>query len=675
MATNNLTADKLCIDTIRGLAMDGPQAARSGHPGAAMALAPLGWTLFSHVMRHDPQEPQWPNRDRFILSCGHASMLIYSLLHLSGYALSLDDLKQFRQWGSLTPGHPEYKHTVGVEMTTGPLGQGLASAVGMALAERYIAAHFNRPGYPVMDHFTYVICSDGDLMEGITSEAGSLAATLGLGKLIAFYDDNHITIEGDTSAAFTEERAARYAAYGWHVQTVSDMNDTEALKAAIVLAQKDPRPSLIDIRSHIAYPSPKMQDTAAAHGSPFGDEEIAATKKVLGLPESEKFYVPEEVYAESQKVKARGSAEHTEWHKLFSAYAQEYPELAKEFEAWMHNKLPEGWDKELIEFEPDVKGLATRVSSGKVINALAERIPNLIGGSADLEPSTKTAIKGSPFQSPEHPEGRNLHFGIREHGMAAIVNGMILHGGLHAYDATFLVFSDYMRGSVRLGALMGVNAIHVWTHDSIGLGEDGPTHQPIEHLASLRIIPNFTLIRPCDANETAEAWKVAIAHETGPVGLALTRQNVPTLDRSQYGAVSGLKRGAYILAEAVNGEGDKVEPKLILMASGSEVHIALKARDILQAEGVPVRVVSFPSWELFEAQDAAYKEEVLPQAVTARISVEAASTFGWQKYVGDKGYALGIDHFGASAPYQTLYEKFGLTAENVVAHARHLVSK
>ncbi len=666
--SSKLAGDKLCIDVIRGLAMDGPQQARSGHPGAAMALAPLGWTMFSKIMKHDPKDPHWHNRDRFILSCGHASMLIYSLLHLSGYGLTLDDLKNFRQWGSLTPGHPEYGHTAGVEMTTGPLGQGLSSAVGFALAERYIASYFNRPNFNVMDHYTYVFCSDGDLMEGITSEAGSLAATLGLGKLIAVYDDNRITIEGNTDIAFTEDRVARYAAYGWHTQRVEDANDTAAFEAAIAAAQKDPRPSLISVRSHIAYPSPKMQDTSASHGTPFGEEEIAATKKVMGLPEHEKFYVPAEVYATCSKIQAKGAQEHAAWNELFAAYAKEYPELAAEFENWMEGKLPEGWDKDLITFEPDAKGMATRVSSGKVINAIAERLPNLIGGSADLEPSTKTLVKGSPAQSPEHHEGRNIHFGIREHGMAAVTNGIMLHGGLHAYDATFLVFADYMRGSVRLGALMGLNGIHVWTHDSIGLGEDGPTHQPIEHLASLRIIPNFTLLRPCDANETAEAWKVAITHREGPVGLALTRQNLPTLDRTKYAPAEGLRRGAYILAEA-----EGAEPKVILMASGSEVPIILKAREVLQAEGIPTRVVSFPSWELFEAQDAAYREEVLPKHITARVSVEAASTFGWGKYVGDKGFALGIDHFGASAPFEVLYEKFGLTVENTVAHAKELL--
>lgn len=665
--SSDLNIDKLCINVIRGLAMDGPQQAKSGHPGAAMALAPLGWTLFRRILKHDPKAPRWYNRDRFVLSCGHASMLIYSLLHLSGYGLTLDDLKSFRQWGSLTPGHPEYGLTDGVEMTTGPLGQGLSSAVGMAIAERYIASYFNRPGYNVMDHFTYVFCSDGDLMEGVTSEAGSLAGTLGLGKLIAVYDDNHITIAGSTDLAFAEDRLARYEAYGWHVQRVEDVNDTEAFEKAVLAAQKDPRPSIIGVRSIIAYPSPKMQNTSASHGTPFGDEEIAVTKKVMGLPEDKKFYVPDEVYAEGEKLQAKGLAEHKAYDEMFARYRAEYPELAEEFVNWMEDRLPQGWDKDLITFEPSVKGLATRVSSGKIINAIAKRLPNLIGGSADLEPSTKTLIDGAPSQSKEHHDGRNIHFGIREHGMGAVINGIMLHGGLHAYDATFLVFSDYMRGAVRLGSLMGVNSVHVWTHDSIGLGEDGPTHQPIEHLAALRAIPNFTVIRPADANETAEAWKVALTTK-GSVGLALTRQNLPTLDRTRYGAAEGLRRGAYILDEAPEGK-----PQVILMASGSEVPICLEAKALLEKEGVAARVVSFPSWELFEAQDEAYRESVLPKAVKARVAVEAASSFGWKRWTGDRGAEVCIDHFGASAPFELLYRNFGLTAENVAAKAKELL--
>ncbi|MCR5661773.1 MAG: transketolase [bacterium] len=661
--------DKLCINVIRGLAMDGPQKANSGHPGAAMALAPLGWTLFSRVLEHSPKNPKWYNRDRFVLSCGHASMLMYSLLHLTGYGLTLDDIKNFRQWGSITPGHPEYGMTDGVEMTTGPLGQGLSSSVGMALAERYLAAYFNRPGHNVIDHYTYCFCSDGDLMEGITGEASSLAGTLGLGKLIAVYDDNHITIAGSTDLAFTEDRLARYEAYGWHIQRVDDPNDLDAFEKALLAAQKDPRPSIIGVRSHIAYPSPKMQDTSASHGTPFGEEEIAATKKVMGLPENEKFYIPEEVYEAGKAVAERGSKAYQAWMERFEAYKAEYPELAKQLEDWMEGRLPEGWDKDLIKFETG-KSMATRVSSGKVINALAKRLPNLIGGSADLEPSTKTLIDGSASQSKDHPEGRNIHFGIREHGMAAILTGMALHGGVYPYGATFLVFSDYMRGTVRLASLMKLPVIYVWTHDSIGLGEDGPTHQPIEHLAALRVIPNLTLIRPCDACETREAWKAAIEHKGGPVGLALTRQNVPTLERGEkaYACACGLKKGAYVLSEAH----DK-NAKVILIGTGSEVHICLEAQKLLEKEGISARVVSMPSWELFEEQTQEYRDSVLTPGVKARVAVEAGVTFGWEKWVGCGGTVVGIDHFGASAPYETTYEKFGLTAENVAEQAKKLL--
>lgn len=658
--------DKLCINVIRGLVMDGPQKANSGHPGAAMALAPLGWTLFSKVLKHDPQQPKWPDRDRFVLSCGHASMLLYSLLHITGYALKLSDIKNFRQWGSITPGHPEYGMTSGVEMTTGPLGQGLSSAVGMALAERYLGAYFNRPEQAIVDHYTYAFCSDGDLMEGLTSEACSLAGTLQLGKLIAIYDDNHITIAGTTDLAFTEDRVARFESYGWHTQRVDDVNDTEAFQRAIEAAQKDPRPSLISVRSHIAYPSPKMMDTSASHGTPFGEAEIAATKAVMGLPENEKFYIPGDVYGAGRAVAERGSKQHQAWHEKFAAYRQQYPELAQQFEDWMHGRLPANWDKDLIDFEVG-KSMATRVSSGKVINAIAKRLPNLIGGSADLEPSTKTLIDGASSQSPQHPEGRNIHFGIREHGMAAIINGMCLHGGLLPYDATFLVFSDYMRGSVRLASLMKLPVIHVWTHDSIGLGEDGPTHQPVEHLASLRAIPNLTVIRPCDANETAEAWKVAINRGNGPVGLALTRQNVVTLDRTNMGPAAGLSQGAYVLVEASSAA------KVILISSGSEVHLCLEARELLEKQGIPTRVVSMPSWELFSEQSAEYKEQVLPKAVKARVAVEAASTFGWERWVGEQGCAMGIDGFGASAPYEVSYEKFGLTGANIAKRAAELL--
>jgi transketolase len=647
--------------------MDGPQKADSGHPGAAMALAPLGWVMFSRVLRHNPHNPAWVDRDRFVLSCGHASMLLYSLLHLTGYGVSLDDLKSFRQWDSITPGHPEHCMTPGVEMTTGPLGQGLSSAVGMAVAERYLAARFNRPGHEVVNHHTYVFCSDGDLMEGITSEAASLAGTQRLGKLIAVYDDNHITIAGSTDLSFTEDREARYRAYGWHVQRLEDPNDLEAFEQALTEARRDPRPSLVAVRTHIAWPAPNAQDTAEAHGTPLGHTEIAATKEILGLPTDQTFYVPDEVREQGMRVVDHGHELEELWNQAFEAYRQDFPELAAEFEDWMDGRLPTGWDRELIQFEVG-KSVATRVSSGKVINALARRLPNMIGGSADLEPSTKTLIDGSASQSAGHPEGRNIHFGIREHAMGAVLNGLALHGGLIPYGATFLVFSDYMRGSVRLAAVMGLPVVYVWTHDSIGLGEDGPTHQPVEHLAALRAIPNLTVLRPCDAAEVLEAWKHAVRSEDRPVALALTRQNVPTLDRTNLGAAAGLHKGAYTLAEAEGGA-----PKVLLLGTGSEVHLCLEARALLQQEGIPTRVVSMPSWELFEEQDASYREQVLPSGVRARVAVEAGVSLGWHRWVGDHGDVVALDRFGASAPYQTLYEKFGLTGENIARRARALL--
>ena len=667
MSTPETRLDSLCVNVIRGLAMDGPQKADSGHPGAAMALAPLGWVMFSRVLRHNPHNPAWVDRDRFVLSCGHASMLLYSLLHLTGYGVSLDDLKSFRQWDSITPGHPEHCMTPGVEMTTGPLGQGLSSAVGMALAERYLAARFNRPGHEVVNHQTYVFCSDGDLMEGITSEAASLAGTQRLGKLIAVYDDNHITIAGSTDLSFTEDREARYRAYGWHVQRLEDPNDLEAFEQALAEARRDPRPSLVAVRTHIAWPAPNAQDTAEAHGTPLGHTEIAATKEILGLPTDQTFYVPDEVREQGMRVVDHGHELEELWNQAFEAYRQDFPELAAEFEDWMDGRLPTGWDRELIQFEVG-KSVATRVSSGKVINALARRLPNMIGGSADLEPSTKTLIDGSASQSAGHPEGRNIHFGIREHAMGAVLNGLALHGGLIPYGATFLVFSDYMRGSVRLAAVMGLPVVYVWTHDSIGLGEDGPTHQPVEHLAALRAIPNLTVLRPCDAAEVLEAWKHAVRSEDRPVALALTRQNVPTLDRTNLGAAAGLHKGAYTLAEAEGGA-----PKVLLLGTGSEVHLCLEARALLQQEGIPTRVVSMPSWELFEEQDASYREQVLPSGVCARVAVEAGVSLGWHRWVGDHGDVVALDRFGASAPYQTLYEKFGLTGENIARRARALL--
>lgn len=666
MATNLQSIETQCINVIRGLAMDGPQKADSGHPGTAMACAPIGWSLYGKLMRHNPANPDWVNRDRFVLSCGHACILQYSLLHLTGYALTREDLLNFRQWESKTPGHPENFLTPGVETTTGPLGQGFAHAVGMALAERFLASHFNRPGHQVVDHYTYVLASDGDLMEGVSAEASSLAGHLKLGKLVVLWDDNHITIEGDTELAFSENVDDRYRAYGWHVQRVDDVNDLEALGQALENAKADPRPSFIAVRTHIAYPAPNAQGTAESHGSPLGDEEIAATKKLLGLPPDQTFYIPDEVSQFASRVEP-GQQWEKEWNEAFEAYSKAHPELAAEFTRWMEGRLPEGWDADLPNFKAG-ESVATRNSSGKVINALAPKLGNLIGGSADLAGSTKTLMSCTESQSAAKPAGRNMHFGIREHAMAAMVNGMSLHGGLIPYGATFFVFTDYMRPSLRLAALMGVPAIHVLTHDSIGLGEDGPTHQPIEHLAAMRAIPNFTIIRPADANEVREAWKVAITKKDGPVGLVLTRQNVPTFDRSVCGAAEGLARGAYVLAEAEGGEA-----RVVLIGTGSEVSVCMDARELLQQDGIPTRVVSMPSWELFEAQDQSYRDRVLPPSLTARVAVEAGCSFGWQRYVGSRGACVCIDHFGASAPWQTNMEKFGFTKENVAATARKVL--
>ena len=649
--------------------MDGPQKADSGHPGTAMALAPIGYTLYGRVMHHNPANPKWVNRDRFILSCGHACILQYSLLHLTGYDLSLDDLRAFRQWESKTPGHPEHFMTPGVETTTGPLGQGLSNAVGFAVAERLLGAHFNRPNYNVVDHFTYVICSDGDLMEGVTSEAASLAGHLKTGKIIALYDDNHITIEGTTALAFTEDVDARYRAYDWHVQRITDPNDLNALEAAIKAAQADPRPSLISVRTHIAYPAPDAVDTSKAHGSPLGDKEVALTKEILGLPPHETFYVPAELAELKKQILERGAQEEQAWNDMFASYRKDFPELAKEWDLWHSAELPAGWDKDIPVFEPSEKGLATRASGSKVLNAIAPRIPNLVGGAADLAPSTLTLMKDLGSQSSEEPGGRNFHFGIREHAMGSFTNGLILHGGLRAFCSTFFIFSDYMRPAVRLAALMRLPAIYVWTHDSIGLGEDGPTHQAVEQAASLRAIPNFTLIRPGDANEVAEAWKIAISHSGGPVGLVLTRQEIPTFDRTKMAPAAGVQKGAYVLSEAKGGQ-----PKVILIGTGSELQHCVAAQAKLEAAGVPARVVSMPSWELFHSQSPQYREEVLPAAVTARVAVEAGTSFGWERWIGTKGATVCIDHYGASAPWQTNMQKFGFTADHVVEVANSLLA-
>lgn len=662
--------DALCVNTIRMLSADGVEKARSGHPGMPMGAAPMAYVLWTRFLRHNPRNPRWPDRDRFVLSAGHGSMLLYSLLHLTGYDLSLDDLKAFRQWGSRTPGHPEYPLTPGVEITTGPLGQGFAAGVGMAIAERSLAARFNRPGFPVVDHFTYGIVSDGDLMEGISHEAASLAGHLGLGKLIYLYDDNHISIEGPTEIAFTEARDLRFEAYGWHVQRVPDGNDLDAIEAAIEAAQRvTDRPSFIAVRTHIGYGSPNKADKASAHGEPLGAEELRRTKENLGWPAEPVFRVPDEVRDRFRSAIETGAQNEELWKERLRSYAETFPDLATKWNGCINGMLPEGWDREIPVFPADSKGMATRVASGKVLNAIARNVPSLIGGSADLAPSNKTEIGGeADFQAGAYG-GRNLRFGVREHGMGAILNGLALHGGIIPYGGTFLIFSDYMRPAIRLAALMGLKVIYVFTHDSIGVGEDGPTHQPVEQLVALRAIPGLTVIRPCDSNETAEAWKTAL-QSTGPVALALTRQDLPVLDRSLYAGAGNLARGAYVLKDAPDGI-----PDIILIATGSEVHIALQAAEKLVGRGKKVRVVSMPSWELFEGQDDAYRRRVLPPDTKARIAVEAGVTQGWSRYVGDSGAVIGLNRFGASAPGAVLYEKFGFTPDHVVETALSLVGK
>jgi transketolase len=662
-------SDRLCINTIRMLAADAVQQANSGHPGMPMGAAPMAYLLWTRYLRHNPANPRWPDRDRFVLSAGHGSMLLYALLHLTGYDLSLSDLKKFRQWKSKTPGHPEFGHTPGVETTTGPLGQGFANGVGMAMAERILAARFNRPGHTIVDHHTYGIVSDGDLMEGISHEAASLAGHLGLGKLIYLYDDNRISIEGGTDLAYSEDRTTRFAAYGWHVEAIEDGNDLEAIEAAIKAAREETgRPSLIAVRTRIGFGSPNKQGTASAHGEPLGEEELAATKQNLGWPEAPRFYVPDEALNLFRAALKTGDEREAQWHRQFADFQAAHPELAAEFSRRIDGRLPDGWDADIPFFEPDEKGLATRAASGKVLNAIAARVPELIGGSADLAPSTKTLIEDESDFQKDRTDGRNLRFGVREHGMGGVLNGMAVHGGILPYGATFLVFSDYMRPSIRLAALMGLNVIYVMTHDSIGLGEDGPTHQPVEQLAALRAIPNLTLIRPADANETAEAWRLAAAHRGGPVLLSFTRQSVPTLDRSTLAPADGLHRGAYVLKDFSNNG-----PRAIIMASGSELTIALEAAQILEKEKISVRVVSVPCRERFLAQDGAYRRRVLPEKVTVRVVVEAACGQGWYRMAGPKGTVIGLDHFGASAPWQVLYEKFGFTAEAVVAQVRSLI--
>lgn len=649
------------INTLRFLAADGVQQANSGHPGLPMGTAAIAFTLWTRHLRHNPRNPKWAGRDRFVLSGGHGSMLLYSLLHLTGYDVSLDDLKNFRQWGSITPGHPEYGLTPGVEMTTGPLGQGFATGVGMAIAANHMAATFNRPGHELIDPFIYAIVTDGDLMEGVASEAASLAGHLSLGRLIYLYDDNHISIDGSTDLAFTEDRALRFEAYGWHVQKVADGNDVEAVDAAIQAAKADPRPSIIVCRTTIGFGAPNRQGTSKAHGEPLGDEELALAKQNLGWPTEPRFFIPEDVLEFYRQAVTRGGKAEDEWKLRFEAYRRIHPEAGKELERRLKGELPQDWQSALPSFPADPKGMATRASSGKVLNALAAKLPELIGGSADLAPSNNTKLDGYPAFQQDSPQGRNFHFGVREHAMGAALNGMAVFGGMIPYGGTFLVFSDYNRPAIRVAALSHIPSIFVFTHDSIGLGEDGPTHQPVEHLSALRSIPNLTVIRPADANEVAAAWKVAIENKHGPTVLALTRQNVPTFGPFSEPTV---ERGAYVLKDF------GAEPKLILMASGSEVGLIYAAAETLAAEGIAARVVSFPSWELFEKQDQAYRESVLPKSIQARLAVEAGVRQGWERYASA---FICMESFGASAPAKILFEKFGFTVENVVAKAKELL--
>ena len=648
------------INTLRFLSADGVQQANSGHPGLPMGAAAMAFTIWTRHLRHNPRNPKWMGRDRFILSGGHGSMLLYSLLHLTGYDVSLDDLKNFRQWGSITPGHPEYGLTPGVEMTTGPLGQGFATGVGMAIAQAHMAAVFNKPGHELVQSYIYAIITDGDLMEGVASEAASLAGHLQLGKLVYLYDDNHISIDGSTDLAFTEDRAMRFEAYGWHVQKVDDGNNVEAMDKAIQAAKADPRPSIIMCRTIIGFGSPKRQGTSKAHGEPLGDEELNAAKQNLGWQTEPRFFIPDDVLAFYRNAIDVGREREFDWKMKLEAYGRLYPQLGAELSRRLAGKLPEDWDAELPTFPADPKGLATRASSGKIINALAPILPELIGGSADLAPSNNTKIDGSAAFQKESRDGRNFHFGVREHAMGAMLNGMTLFGGVMPYGGTFLIFSDYMKPAIRIAAISHIPSIFIFTHDSVGLGEDGPTHQPIEQLAALRAIPNLVTIRPADANEVREAWKVAVTRRNGPTALALTRQNVPTFEPSNLPTV---EKGAYVLK-------DFGTPEIILMASGSEVSLILEAAQKLHEEGRGVRVVSFPSWELFEKQDEAYKESILPKNIQARLAVEAGASIGWERYAKSH---ICIDHYGASAPAKVIFEKFGFTVENVVAKAKELL--
>jgi len=667
LAETRQNIDDLCINTIRGLSMDAVQKANSGHPGAPMGLAPAAYVLWTRVMNHNPENPGWLDRDRFVLSAGHASMLLYSLLHLSGYAVTLDDIKNFRQWNSKTPGHPEFGHTPGVETTTGPLGQGFANAVGMAMAERHLAARFNTPGHEIVDHYTYMICGDGDMMEGISSEAASLAGHLGLGRLICIYDDNKISIEGSTEIAFTEDVALRFKAYHWHILNVDDGNDIDAIYNAIQAAKAQTgRPSLIVLRTHIAYGSPNKQDTADAHGAPLGEEEVRLAKKSLGLPEDTLFNIPDAVRHHFTQCVEAGRAAEAGWQEKFQAYNKNFPDMAKKWVDAMSGFLTTGWDEDIPEFSVSDGPIATRAASGKVLNAIAARLPTLIGGSADLAPSNKTYLDASHEFQKDAYDGRNIRFGVREHAMGGILSGMFIHHGLRPYGGTFLVFADYLRPALRVAAIMNIPVIYVFTHDSIAVGEDGPTHQPVEHLVSLRAIPGLTVIRPADASETAQAWRQALQITNGPIALILSRQKLPIL--TSNAVKDGLIKGAYVLADCDG------KPDIILIGTGSEVHIILEAKASLLEKGVAARVVSMPSWELFEKTSQKYKDRVLLPDVQTRLAVEAGSEMGWCRYVGTRGAVIGINSFGASAPGGLVMEKYGFTSEHVVQKALELIN-
>jgi transketolase len=668
LSDSRATIDEVCINTIRTLSMDAVQKANSGHPGAPMGLAPAAYVLWTRIMKHNPKNPGWLDRDRFVLSAGHASMLLYSMLHLSGYDVSLDDIMNFRQWGSKTPGHPEFGHTSGVETTTGPLGQGFANAVGMAMAERHLAARFNRPGHEIVDHYTYMICGDGDMMEGISSEAASLAGHLGLSKLICIYDDNKISIEGPTDITFTEDVALRFEAYNWHILKVDDGNNIDAIFNALEAAKAETlRPSVIIMRTHIAFGSPNKQDTAAAHGAPLGEEEVSLTKKCLNWPEDVHFSVPENALKKFRECIETGKEAESIWKQKYEAYIKEHPDLERKWKEAMGGFLPKGWDADIPEFSNSDSPMATRVASGKVLNAIAGKLPSLIGGSADLAPSNKTYIDSSHEFQKNRYDGRNIRFGVREHAMGGILSGMSLHNGLRPYGGTFLVFADYLRPALRAACLMKLPVIYVFTHDSIAVGEDGPTHQPVEHLATLRAIPGLTVIRPADASETAEAWRQAVKTTNGPVALILSRQKLPVIE--PYNSEYGLADGAYILSDSDG------KPDIILIATGSEVHLALAAQRLLTQQDIAARVVNMPSWELFEKTPKEYKDHVLMTNETVRMAVEAGIPQGWERYVGSSGDILGITGFGASAPGDTLMKKFGFTPENIVKKAMDLLNR